>query len=75
MIGDGGGGIGDQIIDVDPDMVVIDIIKLKILDDVKLHGEDLVREVVHKADVLARQSFLKPLEGVRARPWPSGMST
>lgn len=68
VIGDGGGGIGDQVVDVDPDVVVVDVAELEILDGVELHGEDVVGEVadvagVEEAKVLAGQSSSKLLGG------------
>lgn len=49
VIGDVGGGIGDQVVDINPNMVVTEI-----LDGVKLHDKDVVGKVVNVAGVEAK---------------------
>nr|GMC88372.1 hypothetical protein PRUPE_6G260100 [Ipomoea batatas] len=56
-----GGFIGHQAVEVNPDMVIINIPELEILDSVELHSEEMVREVsdiggVEQAEILAGKS-------------------
>ena len=60
-IGSGGGGIRDHIVEINSDVVVVDVAELEILNGVKLHGEEMVREVpnvgrIEKAQILTGKS-------------------